>query len=570
MLQDLPELMRRFVWVCWRRGIGTAWRMASERVALIRLFRRRGSFPDIRSNVSSYVHLLARRPRVSIVMPVRHAEHLEEAVRSVIQQSYDVWQLILVDDASSPHTADTCRALAAENNRIKLIRSESQLGISGATNRGIQEATGDYVAFMDHDDLLHPDALALWARTINEDGEADFFYTDEIRMSQEGVALEHMQKCAVSETLLFSCNAVLHLCIVRRARLAELGGLNSDYDGAQDHDLVLRAFERGFTFRHIPLPLYAWRIHDASASADARRPAHDAWPKAYLSGKACVEAYIARKGIKARVVDDGYPWYRVHFTRPDPPPPVALVVPFKDQVEHLQRLLQSLEQTAYPNYSLYLVNNRSELEATRTFVGGLQSRPRVQILDHDEAFNYSRLHNKVVAGLKEDIIVFLNSDIEALHPEWLEAMLEHIQRDGVAIVGARLERADGRLQHAGITLQAWNHQPCAANIDVEDSYFTRVQREVSGVSGACMMIRKQVCQHLGGFDEVNFPIGFSDVDLCLRARAAGHRIIYTPYARLRHAESASRGVTDERYEEALLRRRLLGAGWRDPHYRPLP
>jgi GT2 family glycosyltransferase len=513
--------------------------------------------------------LLKQQPLVSVVMPVHNSRWLAEAVASVLKQSYRRFELILVDDASTDPA--TLRALekARTDQRVRVLRNERNLGISGATNVGIEAAAGEYVAFMDHDDLLHHDALALFARTLNDGRDADIFYSDEHRIDEAGYIIGTTRKCEISLDLLLSCNAVGHLCIVKRAALRRLGPLSSAYDGAQDHDLVLRALEQGMSFQHLPYPVYGWRLHPASMSDGTRQaPAGAAgtFPRAYLSGKALIQAYLDRHGIRAEVTDDGFPWYRVRYAVPDEKQEVAIIVPFKDKVARLQVLLASIRKTSYPHYRLFLVNNRSERPETLAYLAEIRKDPRITVLDFDEPFNYSRLHNEIVKKVPNELLLFLNNDMEIIRPDWLEAMLEHIYREKVAAVGCKLIIDERTIQHAGMAFKP-SVLFCALNLSDADEFYTRVQRDVSGVTAACMLIRKSVFERVGGFDETNFPIGFSDSDLCLKLIQAGYKIIYTPFAVLVHHESRSRALQEEAYEMVTLFRRYgARTPLNDPHY----
>jgi GT2 family glycosyltransferase len=505
-------------------------------------------------------------------MPVFNSRWLKEAADSVLNQTYKNYELILVDDASSlPDTLATLTALKSEP-RIRIIRNPENLGISGATNAGIAAAGGEYVAFMDHDDLIHPDALAYFVRTLNDNRDADIFYTNEMVINSEGVIVGKILKCAPSMDLLLSCNAVNHFCVIKKESLLKIGLLNPEFDGAQDHDLMIRALENNLSFWHIPCFLYAWRAHHMATSGDVRayKPASgEELPKAYRNGKKAIRAYLDRNKTRATVTDDVFFWYRVKYALPAEQQEVAVIIPFRDQPACLRRLLASLEKTAYKNFRLYLVNNQSALPETRELLRelGQESKFKITIIDINEPFNYSRIHNQVVGRIPNELLLFMNNDLEVIKGDWLEAMLEHIYRDNVGAVGCRLIRKNGEIQHAGMTFKP-DIYFCAMNFSAEEGYFTRVQREVAGVTCACMLTRKSVFEKIGGFDEVHFPIGFSDADLCLKIRKAGYKIIYTPFAELYHHESLSRKTHAEGYEKYALFRRYLGKTLLvDEHYR---
>jgi GT2 family glycosyltransferase len=528
--------------------------------------------PPSSSNSFSYLHLLPRIPLVSIVMPVFNSRWLKEAVESVLAQSYGNYELILVDDCSTlPAVVEILSRYEAQP-KIKLIRNKKNLGISGATNVGIRAAAGEYLGFIDHDDLLHPDALAYFIRTLNDGQDPDVFYSNEAVINAEGVIIGKMLKCAPSMDLLLSCNSVLHFCIMKKSSLLKIGLLSSEYDGAQDHDLMIRAMENGLSFYHLPCFLYAWRAHHLATSGAVRAynmTSGEEFPKPYRSGKKAIQAYLDRHGIKAKVTDDAFFWYRVKYELPAQQDEVAIIIPFRDQPVCLQRLLASLDKTAYRNFSVCLVNNGSRLPETaaliRQFTASNKYKTKVSAID--EPFNYSRLHNLAVAQLPNELLLFMNNDLEVIKPGWLEAMLEHIYRDKVGAVGCRLIRKDGEIQHAGMTFKP-DIYFCAMNLNHEEGYYTKVQREVSAATCACMLIRKSVFNKIGGFDEIHFPIGFSDADLCLKIKAAGYKIIYTPFAELYHHESLSRKTSEESYEKSRLFKRYIGTTLLvDEHYK---
>lgn len=577
-MPSLFQLPRQFWRISWQHGINKAVLMTFRKFARFYGCPKTGlglleQFPPTKSsNAGAYLPLLKMRPLISIIMPVYNSAWLKEAVASVLAQSYDRFELVLVDDQSTNPQTLAALAEAAGDPRVKLIRNTRNLGISGATNIGIEAALGDYIAFMDHDDLLHPDALAYFVRTLNDGHDAEVFFTDEVVINSKNIVIGQMRKCPISLDLLLSCNAVLHFVIMQRSALRQIGPLNSDYDGAQDHDLMLRALEHGLRFYHLPLMLYAWRAHQAATSNDIRsfnRHSASEWPKSYLNGKKAIQAYLDRHAIRATLTDDAFCWYRVKYALPDTRDEVAIIIPFKDQVIYLKRLMESLQKTTFANTVVYLVDNRSEQAETKTYLASLNPSPtgRVRLLTFEEPFNYARLHNWAVAQIPNELLLFLNNDVEILRGDWLEAMLEHIYRERVGAVGCRLKYPNGELQHGGMVFRPDVYY-CAMNLHADESYYTRVQRDVSGVTAACMLIRKSVFQAVGGFDEVRFPIAFNDADLCLKIIQSGYKIMYTPFAELVHHQSASRAEQEESYEKwALFNRHVGSSPMIDRHYR---
>lgn len=526
-------------------------------------------FPPVPSNSFSYLPLLSRRPLISIVMPVYNSKWLQEAVDSVLNQTYENFELVLVDDESTVVETRAVLKYMERQDKVRVIRNPENLGISGATNRGIKAAKGEYIGFMDHDDLIHPDALALFVRTLNGTSDADVFYTDEAIMTESGYVHTHMRKCQVSMDLLLSCNSVLHFCLMKRESLLRVGLLRSECDGSQDHDLMIRALEAGLEFCHLPYILYAWRVHSQSTSNETRGtlPTDTGKvPKTYRNGCRAIQDYLDRNNIRATLATDIFPWYRVRYELPSTEETVAVIIPFKDKPELLRTLLNSWEMTTYKNVVFYLVNNQSKDLKTLTYMEVLNERDDVHIVNFDEPYNFSRIYNTVVETVPHEILLFLNNDIEIKQPDWMEAMLEHIYRPNVAAVGCKLLRGDGSIQHAGTFFRPTVFS-CAQNFHFAYSYYTESQRDVTGVTAACMMVRKSAFQAVGGFDEIHFPIGFSDADLCLRFIEGGYKIMYTPFAELLHHESVSRKVNEESYEIYTLFQRHIGeTKMHDAHY----
>lgn len=564
--ESVLKKLKSFWWITWHQGLGQAVKKTREQLGMngpgmLKEMMFREKFPQpIKSNATAYLSLLKVTPKISIVIPVYNSTWLKSTVPSVLNQSYQNFELILVDDCSTlAETKEELQRLKT-HEKVKVLESPKNLNISGATNIGLKQAEGEWIVFMDHDDLLHPDALAYFVRMLNDMPNHDVYYSDEAIIDTQDRILGVMKKCPVTMDILLSVNLITHLCIIRKDSLFQIGLLHSEYDGAQDHDLMIRAMEHGLRFCYMPFCLYGWRSHESSTSADVRsyQGGQKELPKSYKNGKKAIAAYLERQRISADVTDDAYPWYRVKYQVPSEER-VSIIVPFKDQVHFLKSLCESLPKTEYKNFELVLVNNRSTKPETEEYLRTLRSEQRypIRFVDFDEPFNYSRLYNKVVKNTAEEFLLFLNNDVEVIDPTWLRALLEHIHRQDVAAVGCKLIRKDGSIQHAGMIFRP-NVHFCAMNVPYEDGYYTNVQRDVSGVTAACMLIRKSAFEKIGGFDEVNFPIGFSDADLCLRLIRAGYKIVYTPYAKLYHHESASRAVQEESYEKYALFRHHIG------------
>ncbi len=494
-------------------------------------------------------------------MPVDNACLLKQSIASVSAQSYQNFELILIDDCST--RADTISVLGEAEKYVwvKLLRTPDKLGMSRAANLGIENCQGEWIAFLNQDDLIHPEALALFVRTLHGDTEHDVYFTDEAILDGYDGIIGEIKKSEPSMDLLLSLNAVGQLFLIRAHSLRKLGNLNPAFDGAQHYDLMIRGMEQGHSFCHLPYVLYGRRHQVEQASPwvckEKNREANMA-PQACLSAKAAIESYLCRQGIAANVSAEACGCFRVKYKLAERPL-VSIIIPFKDEVAHLKKLFQTIGITAYDNIEIYLINNRSEKKETFDYLEQLKEKTSLplRLVDFEEPFNYSRLHNQIVSKISNEILLFLNNDVAFLHPDWLDALLEHIQRPKVGAVGARLLTAKGCLQHGGIFCRP-SVKYCASNIELDQGYYTKVQREVSAVSAACMLSRKSIFEAVGGFDEVHFPIGFSDVDLCLRMRQGGYKIIYTPYAELYHFEGGTRTAQKEDYEKFTLFKRYMG------------
>lgn len=515
----------------------------------------------------------SRRPLFSVVMPVYRPpiEFLLRSIESVRTQTNPSLELCVCDDASNdPELTSTLLALAKSDRRMKVVRREHNGGISAATNDAIASASGEFIVFLDNDDELAPEALAEMAAAIAANPEVDLLYSDEDKIDEHGERRDPTLKPDFSPDFLASSNYLCHLTVVRRSLLEEIGGLCSALDGSQDYDLVLRASERARSIVHVPKILYHWRAHAGSAALSA-----EAKPWAFEAGHRALEAMLERRAISGHVED--HPRYRgIYHVRRDilAPLSVSIIITFRDEPAMLARCVASLvEDPGYDHFELVLVDNASELPETATVVEQLAAADRrVRLLTDPRPFSWSAINNAAAATCESDILLFLNNDIEARSPGWLQALVEHAQREEVGAVGARLLYPDGTIQHAGVVL-GMSHG--AAHVlqglpGDQPGYqaMAVLTRNTTAVTGACLMTRRELFEAIGGFDE-QLPVAFNDIDYCLRLRAKGLLVVYTPLAELIHYESKSRGHADDRKEIPLFRsrwREAILAG--DPYYNP--
>ncbi|MFL6539976.1 MAG: glycosyltransferase family 2 protein, partial [Chthoniobacterales bacterium] len=512
------------------------------------------------------VAAFAYAPLISIITPVFNTpvEWLEEAIDSVIAQVYGNWELILIDDGSTD--AQTIAALpqiAAKDARIRLEWLKESGGISVASNRGLEVAKGEWIALLDHDDIVEPDALFRFVKLLQTQPDADIIYSDEDKLTEQGPDAP-LFKPDWSPDFFLSYNYIVHLSCLRRSLVDAVGGFRPAFDGAQDYDLLLRIIEKTDRIHHIPRILYHWRRSASSTSDNIRRK-----PKALEAGKNAIAEHLARVGQPAHVSVD-WQTHAYHVKREIlEPEKVCIIIPTRDRIPLLTRCIESLERhTSYENYEIVLVDNDSETDEAREYF----ARTPHRVLHFSGPFNFSAINNFAVEKTECPWLLFMNNDVEVIEAHWLNAMAEHIQRREVGAVGARLVYPDNTIQHAGVVLGVGGiAQHAFRGFPAEHPGVNRqlqVTRNYSSVTGACLLSRRDAFEKVGGFDEERLPVTFNDVDLCLKLRRAGYLIVYTPYAKLYHHESATRRPSVEARETDVMRERWPELIARDPYYNP--
>lgn len=513
---------------------------------------------------------LSRQPLISIVVPAYNTPErfFNELVESVRSQTYRNWELCIANGGESELTC------GGNDERIRLRQLNTNRGIAGNTNAALAMATGDYVAFLDHDDVLAPFALFAVAEAINRHPDADFFYSDEDKLDEAGRRVDPCFKPGWSPELLLHHNYVCHLVVMKRSLLDQLGGIRSGFDGAQDYDLVLRATESARRVVHIPQVLYHWRLHPQSTAQNTSS-------KQYLvdAGRRALEEHLQRSGTNARVVLAEQPGeYRVTYQLARQPL-VSVLIPNRDQPEMLGRCIESLAQSSYANYEIVILENGSQQEDTFAYYRQLERTGPVRVLTWSRPFNFSAINNYGATHARGDVLLFLNNDVEAIHPDWLEAMVTHAVRPEIGAVGAKLLFADGSIQHAGVVLGMGGVAGHVHSRFPRESagYLGRLRhvQEVAAVTGACLMTRREVFERVGGFDE-RFVLAYNDVDYGMNVRELGLRVLWTPEAELYHLESKTRGYEDDPVKQERFRRefelfrgkwaKALEAG--DPYFNP--
>ena len=503
--------------------------------------------PSDCEQIHEHIIRLACRPLISINMPAFEtpAHLLKEAIASVRNQLYPNWELCIADDASpSPHVSAICHAEADADPRIRIIRRDSNGHISAASNSAFSIATGDFVALMDHDDILPRHALYHLAVAINAKPEVDIIYSDEDQIDASGRRRNPYFKTDWNPDLMLGHNMISHLTAYRRSLVETVGYFREGYEGSQDYDLSLRAIAatRPDKIHHIPHVLYHWRRSYGPASFS------ETWmEKCCDSARRAIADYLVQTGSRGSV--SSHPliknWYLVTHPLPPVPPLVSLLVPTRDRADLLEKCVTGLlQRTDYRNFEIVILDNQSREPATHSLLSKLSKDNRVRIIPYDKPFNYSAINNFGAAQAKGSVLGLINNDIDVIDPNWLSEMVSLAVLPDAGAVGARLLYEDGRLQHGGVILGVGgvaNHFNHLLPRE-EFGYFGRsvLRSTVSAVTGACLVVRKSVFEQVNGLDEVNLPVAFNDVDFCLRIKEKGYRNIWTP-VELYHLESASRG-----------------------------
>ena len=486
------------------------------------------------------------RSLVSILCPVFRPRLADFccAVDSVRAQSYANWELILVDDGSADPALDGVIAgFMKADSRIRGLAQAENSGIAAATNRALAEALGEFTVFLDHDDLLAPEALEAMLRAQSATG-ARLLYSDEDKISQAGRYCEPNLKPDFNYRLLLELNYICHLVMVETALARELGGFDSRFDGAQDHEFLLRLCERlePGAIHHVPEILYHWRISASSVAMSA-----SAKPGAAEAGVGAVASHLARRGLAAEVTRrGGIGCYRVVFP-PEQRPAVSILIPFRDHIEMTRDCVDAIRrQTRGVDYEILLLDNWSATPEAEAFCAEQANLPDTRVLRIAEPFNFSRINNLGAAAARHDLLLFLNNDVLARQPDWLRILAGEVlsaPENGAA--GAKLLYPDGTVQHAGVVLGIGgvaDHAFRGLRADAPGYIAHAISaREVSAVTAACMLVRREAFVGVGGFDEAELAIAFNDIDLCIRLRNAGWRIVFTPECAALHQESRTRG-----------------------------
>jgi len=468
------------------------------------------------------------RPLVSFILPVYNTTPrlLQTAIESIKRQVYENWELCIADDHSTDSGTQKLLARYAGEERIRITRLPSNAGISQASNAAIHLSTGEYIALMDHDDEITPDALYWVIKELNENRETDIIYSDECKADEKGNLSDYFFKPDWSPELLFNRMYIGHLTIYRKDfLLREVGLFRKEYDFSQDYDLVLRATEKTTNIRHLKKILYYWRLTEGSASQGDK-------PYARKTNLAALENAIQRRGIPADIME--LPAANRVKLRIDPAPGVSIIIP-TDSFRNLKGALESIyASTVYPEFEIVVVTNSGLIEQMKA----LFVQTNLVYVSYDLPYNFSDKCNRGAERAQHEFLIFFNDDVRPLEADWIENTIEYLFVPGVGGISPKLIYENDTIQYAGMATGVRNFIGTTFHKYHKDSLafhnFLRLVRNVSILSGACLAIRKTLFREIGGFDPVNTPSAHSDMDISFKILEKGLRNIYTPYACLRH------------------------------------
>ena len=543
------------------------------------------SFPDEARAKAERETVFPRMPKISILVPLwnNEPEFQKEMLDSVMNQTYQNWELCLADGSDDAHSymGEISKEYAARSNgRIVYKKLEKNEGISGNTNACLAMATGEFIGLLDQDDILHPSTLYEYVKAINEK-DADYIYCDETTFKSGNI--DHMLtmhfKPDYAPDNLRANNYICHFSVFKRDLLQGTELFRSQFDGSQDHDMILRLTDAAQNVVHVPKLLYYWRCHATSVASNI-----EAKPYAIEAARGAVAENLRSHGFKNFQITSTRAFETIFKIRYQiiGSPRISIVIPNKDHVEDLKRCIGSIEEkSTYDNYEIVVVENNSETKEIKDYYELLKDDPRVKVVTYTGSFNYSAINNFGVKETTGEYILLLNNDTQVITVNWMEEMLMYAQREDVGAVGAKLYYGDKTIQHAGVVIGLGAHRTAGHTHYKQHrenlGYMGRLcyAQDVTAVTGACLLVKKSLFEKVGGLDE-SFAISLNDVDFCLKLRKLGLLNVFTPFAELYHFESISRGLDDqgekaERYnrESAHFRdkwKKELQQG--DPYYNP--
>ena len=555
------------------------------------------SFPDAEEAKRQRETKFDREVKFSILVPLYNTpeKFLQQAIESVLAQTYENWELCLADGSDAEHSnvEKICKEYM-EKDRKYLQQCNSSLsdrivykklskneGISGNTNACYSMATGNYIALFDHDDVLHPGVLYEYMKAICEKG-ADYIYCDETTFKGnktiDDMITLHFKPDFAPDNLRAN-NYICHFSAFDRKLLEGTELFRSQFDGSQDHDMILRLTSRAKCVVHVPKLLYYWRSHAGSVASDINAKSY-----AIEAAKGAVAAHLTEQGYKNFEISSTKAFETIFRIKYEilGNPKVSIVIPNKDHIEDLKRCITSIvEKSTYDNYEIVIVENNSVTEEIFEYYKKLEENPAIRVITYEGDFNYSKINNLGVSQTTGDYVLLLNNDTQVITLDWMEELLMYAQRKDVGAVGAKLYYEDNTIQHAGVVLGLGAHRTAGHShyrVSYNNlGYMGRLcyAQNVMAVTGACLMMRKSLFEQLGGLDE-SFAVSLNDVDLCIRAWKAGCVNVFTPFAELYHYESVSRGLDDQGEKAQRYNREseAFRAKWKDlleqgdPYYNP--
>ena len=543
------------------------------------------SFPNAQEAERQKNTVFDRDVTFSILVPLYNTpeKFLRQAIESVISQTYPKWQLCLADGSDEAHATvgKICQEYADKDDRITYQKLSENKGISGNTNACLAMARGNYIALFDHDDVLHPSVLYEYMKVICEK-DADYIYCDEATFhgnkTIDDMITLHFKPDYAPDNLCAN-NYICHFSAFKRTLLEGTELFRSEFDGSQDHDMILRLTAKAKCVAHVPKLLYYWRSHAGSVASDISAKSY-----AIEAAKGAVAAHLREEGWENFEITSTKAFetiFRIKYEIKGNPR-VSILIPNKDHLDDLKRCIASIvEKSSYDNYEIIVIENNSTTDEIFAYYEDLKKNPDIRVVTYEGDFNYSAINNFGERYATGEYILLLNNDTQVITLDWIEELLMYAQREDVGAVGAKLYYEDKTIQHAGVVLGLGAHRTAGhTHYRVSSNnlgYMGRLcyAQDVMAVTGACLMMRKSLFEELGGLDE-GFAVSLNDVDLCIRAWKSGHVNVFTPFAELYHFESVSRGLDDKgekakRYdrESAVFREKwkdLLEKG--DPYYNP--
>ncbi len=575
--QYFETLSLKAPWFCW------PWRKSVSAVDWYQLWiKRYDRISDAdRARMKAQIEEMKVPLVISVIVPIYNAPEkwLLRMIESVKEQIYPHWELCLADDFSTdPHIRKLLQQAVDSDTRVKVYFREENGHISAASNSALELATGKFIALLDNDDELPPDALYWVAKEVEAHPGVDVIYSDEDKIDEDGRRSGPYFKPDFNYDLLLSQNCISHLGIYRTDLVRSIGGFRVGMEGSQDWDLALRMLEHSDAskIRHIPRILYHWRVLPGSTALNNSEK-----PYAAKAGQRAVQEHLERMKLEHTKVEHCGVFLRVVWSLPDPVPPVTLIMPTRNMLDLLQVAVQTvLEKTDYPKFELLIVDNESDEPDVQDYLAEVGKDPRVRVIQSEGEFNFSRLNNFAVSQTTNPIIALINNDIEVVNGDWLREMVSQAVRKEVGAVGAALLYPSGLIQHAGVVIGMVSGagHPFRGLAQQEISHGGRggLVQNFSAVTAACLVVERNLYEEVGGLDEGVFRVGLNDVDFCLKLAKAGYRNLFTPFAELVHHESASRADmerTPEGANRAAGENSALAAKWpeyfeHDPSWNP--